>query len=71
MNQPESHWSPLTWGAAIALLAFSVATLIGIANGHEPDTVLWRALTGAGVAGGMSVVLGQLIQLAPDLHDDD
>lgn len=71
MTQPESHWNPRTWGAAIALLAFSVATLIGIANGLEPDTVLWRALTGAGVAGGMSVVLGQLFQLAPDLSDEE
>lgn len=35
------------WPAAVALLSASTTTLLGIAAGHEPETVLVRSLASA------------------------
>jgi len=64
-------WSPRAWGSAIGLLAFSGVTLIAVAAGHDPETVLFRAtLSGAALAV-LSLSTAAAVQVQRSPEDDE
>lgn len=71
MTEGTTDWQPQLWGVAIGLLAFSVATLVGITTGLEPETIFLRAGTGGLAAGGVTVVAGRLLRLCSQAWDEE
>lgn len=71
MTEGTTDWQPQTWGVAIGLLAFSVATLVGITTGLEPETICLRAGTGGLAAGGVTLLASRLVRLGARTGDEE
>ncbi len=72
-SSPDTHsppQRPALWGAAIGLLAMSLATVVGVIAGLEPETILLRATIGGGVAAAVTAITAIVVQSSASAGDD-
>ena len=70
---PAVHppWAPRTWGLTLGLLTASLAMLVGVVSGLEPETILLRSVIGGGLTGTLAWVTAWLIGSSePDLDEE-
>ena len=60
---------PALWGTAVGLLAASLATVVGVATGLDPDTIVLRAAVGGSVAALVATLTAVAVQAAASVDD--
>lgn len=71
MNGNEQRFSAMRVGSIVGLLTFACSVPIGAVSGLEPETILWRAVSGSVVAGIVVAVTAGGLRLALAATDDD
>lgn len=74
MSQPVPDLSappqrPALWGIAVGLLAASLATVVGVAKGLDPDTIVLRAAIGGSIAALVALLTAVAVQATASVNE--
>lgn len=71
MSVQEETTQRSSVGIASGLLTSCLVTILGSIAGHEPQTILFRALVGGLFVGGVTATLSNLVAALVREQDDD